>query len=193
MSDLKMVCPRCWGSKVQYLKKVCKKCELCSATGSVPDQKLTKNFFLSEFVASQTAIRNRIANEPTPEHVENLKALCEEILEPLRAFAGPIHVNSGLRVPELNAALSGSSGTSAHQSANASDLNPLKKSIKECMDWLVKSKLKYDQAIYEGTWLHVGRLSPAGKVRQQALMMFPSPKTGKPAYSLYDPKDQRVV
>ena len=97
-------------------------------------------------------------------------------------------------MPELNAAIGGSSGTSAHQTADAVDLDPLKKTIKECMDWLVASKLKYDQVIYEGTWLHIGRLHPTTrKMRAQNLMMFPSKKTGAPVYSPYDPSDQRVV
>ena len=53
MPDILMLCPRCWGSKVQLLAKVSKKCELCGATGRVPDMKLSKNFLLSEFVTSQ--------------------------------------------------------------------------------------------------------------------------------------------
>ena len=37
------------------------------------DMKLSRNLSLSEVTKSQTAIRLGISNEPTPEHLENLK------------------------------------------------------------------------------------------------------------------------
>ncbi len=179
-----MTCPRCWG--------VSPFCDLCQKMGKLPDVQLTEHFKLSEFLQSQTAVQHRISNAPTPEHVASLKALCIDLLEPLRLWAGPIRVTSGLRLPTLNKAVGGSSNTSAHQTGNAADLNPLKKTIKECMEWLRNSTLKYDQIIYEGTWLHVGRLNPLDqKQRLQALMMFP--EKGKPVYAPYDPRDVRVV
>ena len=39
--------------------------------------KLSQNFSLRELTKSQTAERKGISNEPTEEHIENLKLLCK--------------------------------------------------------------------------------------------------------------------
>ena len=50
---------------------------------------LTRNFTLSELTKSDTAIRMGINNNPSAEQIEKLKALCENILQPVRDhFAG---------------------------------------------------------------------------------------------------------
>ena len=46
--------------------------------------KLTTNFSLAEMTASQTAARKGIPNNPTPGQIENLKKLCESVLQPIR-------------------------------------------------------------------------------------------------------------
>ena len=46
--------------------------------------KLSPNFSLRELTKSQTAERKGIDNTPTEEHTENLKLLCENILQPTR-------------------------------------------------------------------------------------------------------------
>ena len=46
--------------------------------------KLTPNFSVRELTKSQTAERKGIDNTPTEEHLENLKLLCENILQPVR-------------------------------------------------------------------------------------------------------------
>ena len=63
--------------------------------------KLSLNFSLKELTASQTADRKGIDNTPTEEHIENLKLLCENILQPTRDEWGIISVSSGYRSPEL--------------------------------------------------------------------------------------------
>ena len=45
---------------------------------------LSEHFELAEFLVSETAARRGIANEPTPEIIENLRRLCQSVLEPLR-------------------------------------------------------------------------------------------------------------
>ena len=42
--------------------------------------KLTENFSLKEMTKSQTAERHGISNNPSEDHQENLKKLCDEIL-----------------------------------------------------------------------------------------------------------------
>ena len=46
--------------------------------------KLSNNFSLKEMTKSQTATRKDIDNEPGEEEIENLKQLCERVLQPVR-------------------------------------------------------------------------------------------------------------
>lgn len=85
--------------------------------------RLSKNLTLAEVTKSTTAKRKGISNEPTIEHLENLKALAENIFQPLRDYFGvPIAVTSGYRSAELNAIIGGSS-TSQHCKGEAIDLD----------------------------------------------------------------------
>ena len=71
---------------------------------------LSKNLSLQELKKSATAIKKGISNEPTIEHMENLKALAENIFQPLRDYFGvPIAVTSGYRSASLNRIIGGSS------------------------------------------------------------------------------------
>tara|TARA_R100000388_G_scaffold29539_1_gene22895 strand:+ start:2095 stop:2256 length:162 start_codon:yes stop_codon:yes gene_type:complete len=45
---------------------------------------LTRNFSLLELTKSDTAIRRGIDNNPNADQVEKLKALCENILQPVQ-------------------------------------------------------------------------------------------------------------
>ena len=64
--------------------------------------KLTNNFSLEELTVSQTALRNNIDNTPSKEHIENLKLLCENILQPLREdYNLPLVISSGYRSKKL--------------------------------------------------------------------------------------------
>ena len=83
---------------------------------------LSKNFSLSEFTESNTAIRNGIDNNPTAEHIHNLVDLCENVLQPLRDRIGSsIRVTSGYRSDALNTAIGGSK-TSDHSHGRAADI-----------------------------------------------------------------------
>jgi uncharacterized protein YcbK (DUF882 family) len=65
---------------------------------------LSKNFYLSELTKSQTASRYGISNQPNSKQIENLKALCSNILQPVREhFGKPVIISSGYRSPLLNA------------------------------------------------------------------------------------------
>ena len=46
--------------------------------------KLTEHFSLEEMIKSQTGARKGIDNTPPPEVIENLKALCENVLEKIK-------------------------------------------------------------------------------------------------------------
>ena len=73
---------------------------------------------------SNTAKRLGIDNTPDDEWVlGNLKAIAEHVFQPLRDALGcPIHVSSGYRSPELNAAIGGSK-RSQHMEGRALDLD----------------------------------------------------------------------
>jgi len=70
--------------------------------------KLSENFTLSELVFSPTAIQLQIKNEPTPDQIHKLEALCKHVLQPLRNYFGkPISITSGFRSQALNKAKQG--------------------------------------------------------------------------------------
>ena len=109
---------------------------------------LTKNFSLIELTKSQTAERKGIDNTPSPEHQENLKSLCEMILQPIRDHFGQVvSVSSGYRSPELCVAI-GSSTQSQHARGEACDFEIFGVSNKELADY-IDENLDYDQLILE--------------------------------------------
>jgi len=180
-----MLCPMCWGAKVYAGQD----CQNCLATGVVADAQLSPHFLLSELLYSENAVRHGVPNVPSDAQLANLVLVATDLLEPIRAQFGPIHVSSGLRVPAVNA-LVGGSDTSAHVEGNAADINVIVPGVtrKQVMGWLIANKgmLMWDQIIYEGTWVHVARYKNGLSPRGQALMMFGG------AYFPYDANDPRV-
>jgi zinc D-Ala-D-Ala carboxypeptidase len=70
---------------------------------------LTQNFTLSEMTKSETALRFGMANDPTETEIENMRLLCEKVLQPVRNYYGMgVKVNSGYRHPLVNAKVGGS-------------------------------------------------------------------------------------
>jgi len=62
--------------------------------------RLTKNFTLSEFTKSNTALRLGINNEPTKEGVIKL-GLLAAFLQRIRDCIGPLRITSGYRSPQV--------------------------------------------------------------------------------------------
>ena len=177
-----MDCPRCWGSD--------KSCARCGGDGKCPDVQLSPHFRLSELLDSGTARSRKLSNDPSPEVLANLKLLCEQALEPIRAKVGPLKINSGYRSDAVNKAVGGST-TSAHSFGLAADLHP-PKGCKALMTQIIDSGVKLDQIIYERTWVHVGLLHPATKKqREQRLSMFVV--NGKATYEPFDANDSRIA
>ena len=108
---------------------------------------LSRNFTLQELIKSDTAIRLDINNNPNSGQIEKLKALCENILQPVRDHFGRVKVTSGYRSPELCAAI-GSSARSQHAKAEAADFECVGVDNAELFDW-IKSNLEPDQLILE--------------------------------------------
>ena len=110
--------------------------------------KLSDNFSLNELTKSQTAERKGIDNTPGPNPQENLKSLCEMILQPVRDHFGQVvSVSSGYRSPELCVAIE-SSTQSQHAKGEAADFEIFGVSNKELADW-INENLDYDQLILE--------------------------------------------
>ena len=110
--------------------------------------KLSENFSLLELTKSQTAERKGIDNTPSTEHQENLKRLCESILQRVRDhFGRVVSVSSGYRSVDLCVAI-GSSTNSQHAKGEAADFEIFGISNKELADW-INENLTYDQLILE--------------------------------------------
>jgi len=132
---------------------------------------LTKNFSLIELTSSETAVRKGIDNTPSQEVVNNLKNLCENVMQPLRDWYGkPINITSGYRSPKLNKAIGGST-TSDHCLGCAIDFTLPKEDYKEVFEWIRKN-CEYDQIINEFNfqWIHVSFRSSGN--RKQSLAAY---------------------
>ena len=117
---------------------------------------LSANFSLLELTKSQTAERKGIDNTPSTEHQDNLKSLCEMILQPVRDhFNRVVSVSSGYRSKELCFAI-GSKITSQHAKGQAADFEIYGLSNKELADW-INETLNYDQLILEYWKEEIGR------------------------------------
>ena len=129
---------------------------------------LSRNFSLQELIKSYTAIRKGIDNNPNSDQIEKLKALCENILQPVRDHFGRVKVTSGYRSVELCMAI-GSSANSQHAKAEAADFECLGVDNAELSDW-IKNNLDYDQLILEyytpgepnSGWIHCSYI-PEGR------------------------------
>jgi zinc D-Ala-D-Ala carboxypeptidase len=108
---------------------------------------LSRNFSLQELIKSDTAIRKGINNNPNAEQIEKLKALCENILQPVRDHFGRVKVTSGFCSSELCVAI-GSSVNSQHAKAEAADFEVIGTDNAELFDW-IKANLTPDQLILE--------------------------------------------
>ena len=150
---------------------------------------LTTNFTLAEMTASQVASRNGLNNNPTAGQIENLKKLCESILQPIRNhYDAPVIVSSGFRSPELCIRI-GSSIDSQHAKGQAADIQvvgidnkSLAKYIKENLDFdqLILEYYKEDEGPHSG-WVHVSYVGKGN--RKESLTATRSDVTNKTVYS----------
>jgi len=123
---------------------------------------LSANFTLSEMVKSETALRYDMNNTPGDSEIENLKVLCEKVLQPVREHYGKgVKVNSGFRHPEVNAKVGGSK-TSDHCKGQAADIEIPGVANADLAEW-IKNNLDFTQLILEfytpgvpdSGWVHV--------------------------------------
>lgn len=141
---------------------------------------LSPHFCLNEFTKSATARSHGIKNTPPQEAVDNLKALCQGCLEPLREALGlPVVITSGYRTKALNSMLAHSSERSQHMLGQAADfyvaeprdlnlesgtLNPAKPTRRELLIKafrliILDESIDYDQLILYPSFIHVSYVS----------------------------------
>ena len=110
--------------------------------------KLSKNFSLAELTKSQTATRMGLDNNPSEDEQENLRLLCERVLQPIRDhFNHTVTVSSGYRNEILSQKI-GSSSKSQHCKGEAADFEIFGTPNNEVSDW-IKENLMFDQLILE--------------------------------------------
>ena len=155
--------------------------------------KLSDNFSLKEMTASQTAERKGINNNPSEDHMNNLKELCVNVLQKVRDHYGKVvSVSSGYRSPELCVAI-GSSVNSQHAKGQAADFEVYGLSNAELCKYIAEN-LDFDQLILEyhnigepnSGWIHCSYRSD-GENRKQILRAYRN-ESGKTCYESYDPK-----
>jgi putative chitinase len=144
-------------------------------TSVSPEMQLSEHFNLKEFTKSETATRKRIDNTPNLEHANNLKLVCEKILEPVRKhFGKPVRINSGYRGPALNKAVGGSA-KSQHCNGMAVDFEIDGLPNPDLAKWVAEN-CEFDQIILEfydpkegpnSGWVHASY--SAGKNRKQKM------------------------
>lgn len=145
--------------------------------------RLSKNFTLAEFTKSQTAERKGIDNTPNDEHLENAKALFENVVQKVRDNFGPTVLNSGYRGPELNKAVGGSA-TSQHCHGQAADIEVPGVANADLAEW-IKENCDFDQLILEfytigipdSGWVHVSYKSDGSNRKSILTAMRENGKT----------------
>lgn len=127
-----------------------------------------KYFSIKELTKSETATRLKIDNTPTAEVVDNLTALVDNVLDPLRELYGkPIHISSGYRCPRLNKAVGGVAN-SQHLTGQAADINQGSHEENRRLFIYLEEYCTFDQLLWEngGAWIHCSYRKD-GKNRQQ--------------------------
>jgi len=149
--------------------------------------KLSANFQLSELTKSQVAERKGLPNNPSANQIDNLKALCINVLQPIRSeFDKPVIISSGYRSGEVCIAI-GSKPTSQHAEGKACDFEIIGVDNKDLFDW-IKNNLEFDQLILEfykdgeanSGWIHVSWNGEDN--RNQTLRAYRNEETGKVVY-----------
>lgn len=122
------------------------------------NSRVGKYFTIQELCRSTTATKMGISNTPSQSVVDNLIALIQNVLDPIReAWGRPIIVNSGYRSLSLNRIVGGVSN-SQHLTGQAADITTGNKVDNARLFQLIQSlNLSFDQLIDEAdfSWIHV--------------------------------------
>ena len=159
----------------KYRQTIIKSKKIYSRKGK--NMKLSKNFSLAELTKSQTATRMGMDNNPSEDETENLRLLCERVLQPIRDhFNHVVTISSGYRNKILSRKI-GSSEKSQHCKGEAADFEIFGTPNNEVSDW-IKENLMFDQLILEyyepgqpnSGWVHVSYIKEINSNRKEYLM-----------------------
>ena len=117
---------------------------------------LTQPYTVAQLIQSDKATALHIDNTPDAIWNSNITQYLIPGLDKVKALLGyDLEHSSGYRCPALNAAVGGSK-TSAHMEGYAEDFwCPAFGSPAQIVHALSASGLKFDQLIYEHTWVHI--------------------------------------
>jgi hypothetical protein len=141
---------------------------------------ISDHFTLEEMTSSSRAKQLGLANIPEDDDLPNLIQLCTTLLEPIREMIGaPMHINSGYRCPQLNAAVGGVSN-SAHMTGRAADFIVPQWDLSLVWSKVKEMDLPYDQLIWEynrmgSQWIHIAIAKPGEEPRKQILELQARP------------------
>jgi len=122
-----------------------------------PNIQFTPNFSLQELLLTSNRKFDDEQYNPPAEIIENLRALCVNVLQPLRdALGSPVNLNSGYRCPSLNRAIGGAKN-SQHMSGQAADIVDFTHGNEYLFKKIKELNLPFDQMIDEFgfRWVHV--------------------------------------
>lgn len=148
------------------------------------DERLTANFWLSELLHSDDAIRLGIDNRPNAKALANVRNVLAPGLQRVRDLLGkPVLVSSGYRSSALNTHV-GSSESSQHRTGQAADFRSPDFGDPKRVCLKIREaapQIAFDQLIWEGRWVHISFAAPGSKPRHQVLTATFS--GGKATYS----------
>ena len=135
---------------------------------------ISKYISYQEAITSQTAVRKKILNIPSPAVLLNMQLVGIRVFDVVREhFGTPLRVSSFFRSLLLNNAVGGSK-TSQHVKGQAIDMQGTGKVTNKMIFDYIKENLDFDQLIWEfgddenPAWVHVSYVSKE-KNRKQIL------------------------
>ena len=132
----------------------------------MPDERLGSFFWLSEFLRSDTATRRGLSNAPDAAALANLRTVLAPGMERVRNLLGsPVQITSGYRSPEVNRAVGGSASSQHCQGLAADFIAPGHGTPRSIARHLMTHapELRFDQLIFEGTWVHISFVPGKGR------------------------------
>lgn len=136
------------------------------------DQRIGTHFWLSEFLRSDIAVRRGLDNMPGAQALANVMNILGPGMQRVRDLLSvPVLVTSGFRSAEVNAAVGGSSSSQHLQGLAADFIAPQFGTARKVAQYLGErwNEVRYDQLIYEGSWVHISFAAMHSAARQELL------------------------
>lgn len=160
----------------------------------ISDQRLSPNFFLSEFTRSELAERMGVDNTPTPEEIEALRRNAAGMEQVRALLSVAILISSALRREALERVLCAKDFTAWCQRHKKSEASAWPEYFARkqhpqglATDWtapaygppiaccraVASSQIAFDQLIFEYTWAHISWPRDGAMPRREVLTLVP--------------------